>query len=108
MRLLRVGAPGEERPAVRTEEGRLLDLSSVTSDIDGAFLPSDGVDRAREAVAARALPDLNADGVRIGAPVARPGNVALGLPETPYLRPGETVELSVDGLGAQRQTFGQT
>ncbi|GEC09059.1 oxidoreductase [Streptomyces spinoverrucosus] len=46
MRLLRVGAPGEERPAVRTEEGRLLDLSSVTSDIDGAFLASDGVDRA--------------------------------------------------------------
>ena len=34
MRVLRVGAPGEERPAVRAEEGRLLDLSSVTSDID--------------------------------------------------------------------------
>lgn len=46
MRLPRVGAPAEERPAVRTEEGRLLDLSSVTSDIDGAFLASDGADRA--------------------------------------------------------------
>ncbi|CAM5701527.1 2-hydroxyhepta-2,4-diene-1,7-dioate isomerase OS=Streptomyces canus OX=58343 GN=AQJ46_11770 PE=4 SV=1 [Streptomyces canus] len=45
MRLLRVGPPGEERPAVRIEEGRLLDLPSVTSDIDGAFLASDGVDR---------------------------------------------------------------
>ena len=45
MRVLRVGAPGEERPAVRAEEGRLLDLSSVTSDIDDAFLASDGVDR---------------------------------------------------------------
>lgn len=47
MKPLRVGAPGEERPAVRTEDGRLLDLSPVTSDIDGAFLASDGVDRAR-------------------------------------------------------------
>ena len=47
MKLLRVGAPGEERPAVRTEDGRLLDLSPVTSDIDGAFLASGGVDRAR-------------------------------------------------------------
>ncbi|MDT0572789.1 fumarylacetoacetate hydrolase family protein [Streptomyces sp. DSM 3412] len=75
MKLLRVGAPGEERPAVRTDEGRLLDLSSVTSDIDGVFLASDGVDRARAAVAAGALPALDADGVRIGAPVARPGKI---------------------------------
>jgi 2-keto-4-pentenoate hydratase/2-oxohepta-3-ene-1,7-dioic acid hydratase in catechol pathway len=36
-----------------------------------------------------------------------PAGVALGLPGTPYLRPGDSVELSVDGLGAQRQTFGQ-
>ncbi|MFF1308929.1 fumarylacetoacetate hydrolase family protein [Streptomyces sp. NPDC058307] len=75
MKLLRVGAPGEERPAVRTEEDRLLDLSSVTSDIDGAFLASDGVDRARAAVATGSLPELDPDGVRIGAPVARPGKI---------------------------------
>jgi 2-keto-4-pentenoate hydratase/2-oxohepta-3-ene-1,7-dioic acid hydratase in catechol pathway len=202
-------------------------MSSVTSDIDGAFLASNGVDRARAAVAA-ALPQPDADGVRIGAPVSRPGKivcvglnyrdhaaetgaafpplpvvfmkdpgtvagpydevlsprgsvktdwevepavvigrrgryldgpeatraviagyavghdgserefrleyssqwdlgkscetflepgdvintgtpagVALGLAGTPYLRPGDTVELSVDGLGGQRQTFGQ-
>ncbi|RKT19864.1 2-keto-4-pentenoate hydratase/2-oxohepta-3-ene-1,7-dioic acid hydratase in catechol pathway [Streptomyces sp. 1114.5] len=34
-----------------------------------------------------------------------PAGVALGLPGTPYLRAGDTVELSIDGLGAQRQTF---
>ncbi|GAA3784386.1 fumarylacetoacetate hydrolase family protein [Streptomyces phyllanthi] len=80
MRLLRVGAPGEERPAVRTDDGRLLDLSSVTSDIDGAFLAADGVDQARAAVAAGQLPRLEADGLRIGAPVARPGKiVCIGL-----------------------------
>ncbi|MGW7363752.1 fumarylacetoacetate hydrolase family protein [Streptomyces sp. NPDC054841] len=75
MKLLRVGAPGAERPAVRTDGGRLLDLSSVASDVDGAFLASDGVDRARAAVAAGVLPELDADGLRIGAPVARPGKV---------------------------------
>ena len=36
-----------------------------------------------------------------------PAGVALGLPGTPYLRAGDTVELSVDGLGTQRQTFAQ-
>jgi 2-keto-4-pentenoate hydratase/2-oxohepta-3-ene-1,7-dioic acid hydratase in catechol pathway len=80
MKLLRVGAPGEERPAVRTDDGRLLDLSSVTSDIDGAFLAADGVDRARAAVAAGVLPALDSDGLRIGPPVARPGKiVCIGL-----------------------------
>src|SRR5262245_23714160 len=29
VKLLRAGAPGQERPAVRTDDGRLLDLSSV-------------------------------------------------------------------------------
>ncbi|MDQ1022299.1 2-keto-4-pentenoate hydratase/2-oxohepta-3-ene-1,7-dioic acid hydratase in catechol pathway [Streptomyces afghaniensis] len=36
-----------------------------------------------------------------------PAGVALGLPGTPYLRPGDTVELSIDGLGAQGQSFAQ-
>ncbi|MDX3231768.1 fumarylacetoacetate hydrolase family protein [Streptomyces sp. ME19-01-6] len=75
MKLLGVGAPGEERPAVRTDDGRLLDLSPVASDIDGAFLASDGLGRARAAVAMGELPELDADGLRIAAPVARPGKV---------------------------------
>ena len=116
MKLLRVGAPGEERPAVRTDDGRLLDLSSVASDIDGAFLTGDGVGRARAAVASGGLRELDAEGRRVGAPVLEPGDVintgtpagvALGLPGTSFLRAGDTVELSVDGLGSQRQTFGQ-
>ncbi|WP_328834860.1 fumarylacetoacetate hydrolase family protein [Streptomyces europaeiscabiei] len=75
MKLLRVGAPTEERPAVRTDDGRLLDLSSVACDIDGDFLASGGVDRARAAVEAGELPVLDPDGLRIGAPVARPGKI---------------------------------
>jgi 2-keto-4-pentenoate hydratase/2-oxohepta-3-ene-1,7-dioic acid hydratase in catechol pathway len=36
-----------------------------------------------------------------------PAGVALGLPGTPYLRPGDIVSVEIDGLGAQTQTFAQ-
>ena len=35
-----------------------------------------------------------------------PAGVALGLPDQPYLRPGDVVELEIDSLGRQRQVFG--
>jgi 2-keto-4-pentenoate hydratase/2-oxohepta-3-ene-1,7-dioic acid hydratase in catechol pathway len=75
LKLLRLGAPGKERPAVRTEDGRLLDASPVTADIDGTFLGSGGLERLRAAVAERSLPELGPAGLRIGAPVARPGKI---------------------------------
>jgi 2-keto-4-pentenoate hydratase/2-oxohepta-3-ene-1,7-dioic acid hydratase in catechol pathway len=34
-----------------------------------------------------------------------PAGVALGLPDHPYLRPGDVMELSIDGLGSQRQSL---
>jgi len=74
MKLLRIGPAGAERPALLAEDGRLLDLSGITSDIDGAFLAGDGIDRVRAAAAAGSLPELDPDG-RVGAPVARPGKV---------------------------------
>ena len=36
-----------------------------------------------------------------------PAGVALGSPDYAYLRPGDVVELEIDGLGRQRQTIGQ-
>ncbi|MCE7083062.1 fumarylacetoacetate hydrolase family protein [Streptomyces sp. ST2-7A] len=82
MRLMRVGAPGAERPAVWTEDGRLLDLSPVTDTIDGAFLAADGIRRAAAALATGELseaapPEAIAPGgvLRVGAPIARPGKV---------------------------------
>ncbi|WP_035839601.1 fumarylacetoacetate hydrolase family protein [Kitasatospora azatica] len=75
MKLLRIGAPGEEIPAVLGEDGRVFALSELTGDIDGAFLASGGTDRVREALAAGRLPELDPAGLRIGAPVARPGKV---------------------------------
>ena len=76
MKLLRVGAPGREIPAVRAEDGRLLDISELAADVDGAFLAGDGVARVRAALEAGTLPELpGGPGLRIGAPVARPGKV---------------------------------
>lgn len=36
-----------------------------------------------------------------------PAGVALGLPDQPYLRAGDVVELTIDGLGLARQEVGQ-
>ena len=76
MKLLRVGAPGREIPAVRSDDGRILDISELTADVDGPFLAGDGVARVRAALDAGTLPELpGADELRIGAPVVRPGKV---------------------------------
>ena len=75
MELLRLGAVGEERPYVRAADGTVHDLSSITVDIDGAFLAADGIARARAALEAGGLPVVDAEGLRIGAPIARPGAV---------------------------------
>lgn len=34
-----------------------------------------------------------------------PAGVAMGMPDQPYLRAGDVVELEIEGLGRQRQTF---
>jgi 2-keto-4-pentenoate hydratase/2-oxohepta-3-ene-1,7-dioic acid hydratase in catechol pathway len=72
---MRLGPAGAERPAARAADGTVYDLSAVTGDIDGAFLAGGGVDRAREAVEAGRLPVLDPAGLRVGAPVAKPGAV---------------------------------
>jgi len=76
MKLLRVGEPGREVPAVLSDDDRILDLSGLTADLDGAFFGGDGIERARAALAAGELPELpGAAGARIGPAVARPGKV---------------------------------
>ncbi|MFJ8794876.1 fumarylacetoacetate hydrolase family protein [Streptomyces sp. NPDC102462] len=75
MKLVRLGDPGQERPAVIDDLGVTRDLSSLTSDIDGTFLAADGIARTRRALAEGALPVLEAEGLRFGPPVARPGAV---------------------------------
>ena len=75
MKLLRVGPAGAERPAVLGADGTVLDLSGLTADIDGAFLAGGGLRRVAEALADGTLPPVADAGLRVGAPVARPGKV---------------------------------
>jgi 2-keto-4-pentenoate hydratase/2-oxohepta-3-ene-1,7-dioic acid hydratase in catechol pathway len=75
MRFARLGDAGSEIPVLLDGE-RMLDLRGLTADIDGAFLSGDGPDRAAAALAAGRLPELTgAAGLRVGAPISRPGAV---------------------------------
>lgn len=76
MSFARLGEAGSEIP-VLWRDGVAHDLRPLTADIDGAFLASDGIARARAAH----LPVLEgADSLRVGAPIARPGKiVCIGL-----------------------------
>jgi 2-keto-4-pentenoate hydratase/2-oxohepta-3-ene-1,7-dioic acid hydratase in catechol pathway len=73
MKLMRVGPVGSETPVVLDAQGRRRDVSSITADFDGAFFGSGGIERLRAADLAT-LPVV-ADDLRVGAPIARPGNV---------------------------------
>jgi 2,4-didehydro-3-deoxy-L-rhamnonate hydrolase len=78
VKLLRVGPVGQERPAVLDGAGNLREISEA--EIDGAFFASGGVARVREALERDELPVLDGEGLRIGAPIARPGKiVCIGL-----------------------------
>ena len=80
MSFARLGDRGSEIPVLQSGGGT-YDLRSLTADIDGAFLASDGLARARAAFEAGSLPVLEgAATLRIGAPVARPVKiVCIGL-----------------------------
>jgi len=78
VRLLRLGEPGHERPALLAPDGRHFDLSAVVDDLDREFWLHRGPSRVRAAVEAGTLPEIPAGdlaGLRIGAAVARPGKV---------------------------------
>jgi 2-keto-4-pentenoate hydratase/2-oxohepta-3-ene-1,7-dioic acid hydratase in catechol pathway len=73
VKLQRLGPVGQEQPVLLTADNRALDLRPLTADIDTAFLAADGLARVWEA--ADRLPEVDVAGMRVGAPVARPGAV---------------------------------
>ena len=78
MKLLRVGAPGAEKPALLDPSGALRDLSAHVSDINGAALSPAGLAKLA-ALDPSSLP-LVSGSPRIGACVVRPLNfVCIGL-----------------------------
>ena len=74
MRFARLGPVGSEIPVV-LHDGGAFDLRSIAADIDGAFFAADGIAAARAALAAGTLPAVATEGVRVGAPIARPGKI---------------------------------
>ena len=77
MRLARLGPVGAEIPTV-VVDGTHLDLRPVLDgrDVDPAFFAAGGLATVAEAVAAGTLEDLTgAAGMRVGAPIGRPGKV---------------------------------
>ncbi len=78
MKLLRIGPPGHERPALLDAQGRPRDLSGVIDDLAGDVLTPEGLAKLRQ-LDAGTLP-LAAQGARTGPCVARVGKfVCIGL-----------------------------
>ncbi|WP_277212367.1 fumarylacetoacetate hydrolase family protein [Isoptericola croceus] len=74
MRFARLGPVGAEIPTVIVG-GTHLDLRPITTDLDRAFFADDGLARVREAVSGGTLAPLETTGLRVGAPIARPGKI---------------------------------
>ena len=77
MYLMRIGAPGAEKPIARIDDGTFVDLSDVVRDFDEAFFGGGGLDRIRPVVAERSAAGQVSSfaGERIGAPIARPHQI---------------------------------
>lgn len=75
MKLMRVGDPGRERPAVLTDS-TVLDVSAFCGDFDEAFFADGGLAGLRDWLRAHAgsAPRLSSD-ARIGPAVARPSKI---------------------------------
>ncbi len=108
MKLVRFGPPGGERPGVWLDDGMgpgrpgLLDVRGMAFDLadyDDAFFRRGGLDRLRGLLAEPGRRVLDAEGLRLGPPVARPGKILClgrnyaahaeefggGVPETPVV-----------------------
>ncbi|AUC10815.1 MULTISPECIES: fumarylacetoacetate hydrolase family protein [Agrobacterium] len=77
MKLMRVGQPGQEKPAILDAEGKVRDLSAHVKDIGGEAISPEGLKKIA-AIDVGSLPVLNEE--RIGACVAGTGKfICIGL-----------------------------
>jgi 2,4-diketo-3-deoxy-L-fuconate hydrolase len=75
--LMRIGAPGAEKPVVRVDDGHYVDVADLTPDFDERFFGAGGPARLAGPVAERiAAGEVRPfAGERIGAPIARPHQI---------------------------------
>ncbi|MBV2187251.1 MAG: fumarylacetoacetate hydrolase family protein [Rhizobium sp.] len=78
MKLMRVGKPGQEKPALLDKDGKIRDLSAHVSDIGGAAISPEGLAKIA-AIDPASLPELSPS-ERIGPCVAGTGKfICIGL-----------------------------
>ena len=78
MKLLRVGEPGKEKPAMIDKEGNFRDLSSIIKDLDPNTLNFETIDKIK-VVDSSSLPKIEAN-LRIGPCVSKPSKfIGIGL-----------------------------
>jgi 2-keto-4-pentenoate hydratase/2-oxohepta-3-ene-1,7-dioic acid hydratase in catechol pathway len=73
MKLMRIGEPGRERPAVLVDDDHHVDVTAEVGDFDENFFGSGGMGLLPGLVAG--LEPLPNGGERIGAPIARPHQI---------------------------------
>jgi 2-keto-4-pentenoate hydratase/2-oxohepta-3-ene-1,7-dioic acid hydratase in catechol pathway len=74
---MRIGAPGAEKPVVRVDDTRYVDVSDLVTDFDERFFGAGGVARLAGPVADRIAAGRTCEfaGERVGAPIARPHQI---------------------------------
>jgi 2,4-didehydro-3-deoxy-L-rhamnonate hydrolase len=77
MYLMRIGPAGSERPVVRVDDTRYIDVTDVVGDFDEAFFGNDGLIGLGEVVQERSAAGQLQEfaGERVGAPIARPHQI---------------------------------
>ncbi|WP_116787990.1 fumarylacetoacetate hydrolase family protein [Flavobacterium psychrotrophum] len=73
MKLIRFGAPGQEKPGVIIKDKR-YDVSHLVADYNEAFFTGDGIEQLKNKISNGNLPEVSAD-ERLGAPLARPSKI---------------------------------
>jgi 2-keto-4-pentenoate hydratase/2-oxohepta-3-ene-1,7-dioic acid hydratase in catechol pathway len=78
MKLLRLGEPGKEKPALIDKDGNFRDLSSIIKDLDPSTLSFETIDKIKK-VESLSLPILDPN-LRIGPCVSKPSKfIGIGL-----------------------------
>ena len=75
MRLIRLGAPGAEKPAALLDDDNYIDLSDVVDDFDEAFFAAGRMAEIATLVTSRASSAQPIGDLRVGAPIARPHQI---------------------------------
>lgn len=73
MKLIRIGVPGKEKPAIIIND-EWLDVSAYIKEYDEDFFANDGIFALKKIIAEKKLQPVSKN-IRLGAPVARPSKI---------------------------------